>query len=210
MELNVTLVIVAVTTIVSLIAFGDKSLKYSLTFSPYSVKHSNRWWLVLTHGFIHADYTHLFFNMYVLYNFGNLVEETFIGAFGLLNGTFYFIGMYFGGLIFATLPAMRKHSDNPGYLSLGASGAVSAVVFATIIMYPTGKMALIFLPAMPSFIFGLIYLAGEYYMNKRGGSGIAHDAHMAGALFGMAYLAFVDYHIYIDFIIHLKAWFADW
>lgn len=206
-ELSATLVIVAATVIVSLLAFNDRELSYNLSFSPYSVKHQKKWWQVFTHGFVHADYMHLALNMYVLYSFGQLVEITFIYYFGVVNGITYFVGLYIGGLLFATLPALRKQSENPSYLAVGASGAVSAVVFASIVLQPTGGMGIILIPIrIPSFIFGVIYLLAEHYMNKKGGSRIAHDAHIGGAIFGVIYLLFVDYHFYLQFIEDINIW----
>ena len=188
-------------------AFNDSDLKYKLMYSPYSVKHHKRWWLMITHGFVHADYMHLGFNMYVLYAFGDIVESTFIGLFGTI-GYFYFATLYVGGLLFATLPAWKKHADNPGYLSLGASGAVSAIVFSSIIIHPTGGMGLIFLPGLyiPSFIFGVLYLFAEHYMNKKGGTKIAHDAHISGAFFGVLFIVAIDFRFLTNFISEINNW----
>ncbi|MCT4582452.1 MAG: rhomboid family intramembrane serine protease [Flavobacteriales bacterium] len=194
MELSVTLVIVAITVLVSLAAFNNQDLTNQLIFSPYQAKHQNEWWRAITHGFIHADHMHLFFNMYVLYNFGDLIEQTLIYIYGSTTGMLYFVGMYVGGLLFATLPSMRKHSDNPMYRSLGASGAVSTVLFAFIIYYPSEKLSLLFIPiGIPAYIFGALYLAFETYSNKNGRTNIAHDAHIAGALFGVLYVIVLDF-----------------
>jgi membrane associated rhomboid family serine protease len=194
MEISVTLVIVAITVLVSFAAFNNDDLRHKLIFSPYQAKHQNEWWRTITHGFIHADHMHLFFNMYVLYNFGELIEETLKYHFGSFNGMVYYIGLYLGGLIFATLPSLRKHSDDPIYRSLGASGAVSAVLFAFIMFYPSEKLFLLFIPiGIPAYIVGLLYLAFETYSNKKGRSNIAHDAHIAGAIFGLLYIVILDF-----------------
>lgn len=209
-ELNATIVIVVATIIVSLIAFNDRDLSYKLSLSPYSVKHHNKWWQVITHGFIHADYMHLGLNMFVLYNFGRIVEVIFKYNFGSVNGTIYYLALYLGGLLFATLPALRKQTENPSYLAVGASGAVSAVVFASIILLPTQGMMLILIPIpIPSFIFGALYLLAEHYMDKRGGTKIAHDAHIGGAIFGIVFLAIIDYHFFISFFEQINIWFAN-
>ena len=194
MEISVTLVIVAITVLVSFAAFNNEELTRQLIFSPYQAKHQNEWWRTITHGFIHADHMHLFFNMYVLYNFGGLIEDTLIYIYGSTIGIIYYLGMYLGGLIFATLPSLRKHSDNPMYRSLGASGAVSTVLFAFVLYYPLEKLGLLFIPiGIPAFIFGGLYLAFETYSNKNGRSNIAHDAHIAGALFGLVYVSVLDF-----------------
>jgi len=103
--------------------------------------------------------------------------------------------------VFATLPSIIKHRDNPNYLSLGASGAVSAIVFSFIIIEPLAPLGLIIIPGLsiPGFIFGLLYLFAENYMIKKGGSNIAHDAHISGAIFGLLFIALYDYRIYINF-----------
>ena len=217
---SITTIIVAITVIVSLLAFNDKDLSYKLTLSPYSVKHHKRWWQVFTHGFIHADYMHLGLNMYVLYSFGGFVEgglvegyyspssDISIGGFGNI-GYLYYITLYVGGLLFATLPSLKKHGDNPGYLAVGASGAVSAVVFSSIILYPTGGMGILFIPiSIPSFIFGILYLFAEHYMGKKGGTRIAHDAHIGGAFFGIIFTVLLDFQFLTNFIDMINDWFS--
>ncbi len=200
MIISFTLIIIIITVLISYLAINDKELKYKLTFSPYSYIHHKKWWLSLTHGFVHADYLHLSFNMYVLYVFGENVEFFFNNNSEI--GFLFFISLYLGGLIFATLPSLIKHKDNPHYLSLGASGAVSALVFTFIIIDPLAKMGLIILPGIwiPGFIFGALYLFAENYMSKKGSSNIAHDAHIAGAIFGIIFIGIYDYTIYINFI----------
>jgi membrane associated rhomboid family serine protease len=201
MELNVTLVLVAINVVLSLVAFGNQDLLSKLMFNPFMVAHRKQYYRVITHAFVHADYIHLFFNMYVLYSFGGLLEQiftdenTFLMLFptlefwGVSNGYLYFILLYFGGLLAASLPALGKHSDNPGYNSLGASGAVSAVVLAIILLLPTMNLRLFFIPIdIPAFILGGAYLAYEYFMSKRGRTGIAHDAHFWGAIYGLVLL----------------------
>jgi membrane associated rhomboid family serine protease len=199
MTISITLVIIIITVIISILAFNDNNLKYKLTFSPYSYLHHNKFWLVFTHGFIHADYLHLAFNMYVLYMFGIYIEAFFLTTSSI--GFIFFLSLYLGGMVFATLPSIIKHRDNPNYLSLGASGAVSAIVFSFIIIEPLAPLGLIIIPGLsiPGFIFGLLYLFAENYMIKKGGSNIAHDAHISGAIFGLLFIALYDYRIYINF-----------
>ena len=198
--MSITIFLIIATVIISFLAFNNNSLKENLIFSPYQHINNKKWWLVLTHGFIHADYLHLFFNMYVLYAFGLNVENQF----NQLNnvGYLYFLILYLGAMIFATLPSIIKHHNNPSYRSLGASGAVSAIVFVFIILAPTASMGLIILPGLhiPAFLFGLLYLLAENYMSKKGTSNIAHDAHIAGAIFGLIFIAFFDYELYFNFL----------
>ena len=197
--MSITLIIIIVTVIISFIAFNNEELKYKLAFSPYSYKNNNSWWQIISHGFVHADMMHLFFNMYVLYIFGEVVEAYFI--YNSSMGILFFLSLYIGGLLFAALPALIKHNDNSIYVSLGASGAVSSLVFTFIILDPLREMGIIFLPGVwiPGFIFGVLYLIAEHYMNKKAKTNIAHDAHIAGAIFGLIYIGFYDYHNYLNF-----------
>lgn len=196
--MSITIIIVVLTVIVSIMAINDNDLKYKLTFSPYSVKHHNRWWLVFTHGFVHADYAHLAMNMFTLYFLGESVEYLMKMHFGV-KGELYFVLLYLGGLVFATIPAFMKHSDNAGYLSLGASGAVSSVVFAFIMYLPLEMLLIYGIVPIPGILLGILYLVYESYANKHQRTNIAHDAHLAGAIFGVVFLIALDYHIAINF-----------
>ena len=192
----VTYIIIGVTAAISIWCFSNRELKYKLTFSPYSARHQKKWYNVVTHAFVHADYIHLIFNLFVLYSFGFQksafadygLEADFIRFFGKF-GQFWFVLLYLGGILFATVPAFYKHSDNPNYLAVGASGAVSAVLFSSIILHPFESLQFIFLPGVPIYfiIFGVLYLAYEIYMSKRGKDNIAHDAHFSGAIFGIIF-----------------------
>ena len=124
--MSVTIGIIALTSLISLLSFSNNALKEQLIFSPYSHLNEKKWWLVITHGFIHADYLHLIFNMYVLYIFGGNVERFFLQTSKV--GYLYFIILYIGGMIFATLPSLIKHRNNPNYKSLGASGALYFII----------------------------------------------------------------------------------
>lgn len=198
--MSITIIIIIITVIISFIAFNNNQVKYKLAFSPYSYKHNSAWWQIISHGFIHADMLHLFFNMYVLYIFGEVVEMYFISDSSL--GILFFISLYIGGLLFSSLPALLRHKDNPNYMSLGASGSVSSLVFVFIILDPIREMGIIFLPGIwiPGFIFGALYLLAEQYMNKKAQTNIAHDAHIAGAIFGLIFIGFYDYTVYINFL----------
>ena len=158
-----------------------------LIFNPYKVNKYGQWYRLLSSGFIHADWMHLIFNMYVCYNFGRIVEQEYDMAFDE-KGWYYYLLLYLGGIIGSILSTYNKHKDNYSYNALGASGAVSAIVFVYIVFEPTSKLALMFLPIpLPAWIFGLLYLAFEMYMDKRGGSNINHNAHFWGAMFGIVF-----------------------
>lgn len=205
MQLSLTLIIILITVGISLLAFEKPELKYRYIFSPYQVVHQKRWYKVITHAFIHADFIHLGLNMYVLYIFGKNTEDFFVIRYGNLGYVLYG-ALYLGGIIFATIPAMSKHKDNDLYFSLGASGAVSGVLFASILIFPQASLGLIFLPIpIPAVIFGPLYLALEYYLSKRSQSRIAHDAHFAGAIFGIIFMLLLDFNFFINnFIVELQ------
>ena len=188
----ITYAIILITCIISIITFSNSSVKKELILSPYKVLHEKKVWLLITHAFIHADFLHLFFNMYVLYKFGPYLELYF--EYNASLGFISYMLFYILSAIFATIPALYKNGNNPNYLSLGASGAVSAVVFAYIVLYPLRELGIILLPGIwiPGFIFGILYLLAENYMSKKKYSNIAHDAHISGALFGVFFILFFD------------------
>lgn len=195
----ITYLLLVVTIVISVKAFGDNEFKWKLMFNPYSVVHNKEWYRSFTHAFIHADWMHLIFNMYVLYGFGEILEMELIALHGA-KGYMYFACLYVGGIFFSTLLSLNRNKDNPNYNSLGASGAVMAVLFAFVIMNPNVELMLLFLPIpIKAYIFGPIILAVEYYMSKRGGTGIAHDAHFAGAIFGIVFISLVDYEYLLNF-----------
>ncbi len=128
------------------------------------------------------------------------LEPSFIDDFGLI-GYWYFFLLYVGGILFSSMYAIYKHKDNPGYNSLGASGAVSSVIFGSILLNPQAGMGLIFLPfTIPAYIFGPLILVAEYFMAKRGGTRIAHDAHILGAIFGIIFTIAINPDYAVDFI----------
>ena len=194
MIFSYTIILILITSLISIGSFNNLDLKEKLIFSPYQYSKNKKWWIVLSHGFIHADFLHLFFNMYVLYIFGPALEYFFINSSEI--GGFYYVGFYLLGIIFSTLPSIIKNHNNPNYRSLGASGAVSSVVFAYIIIYPLRELGLILIPGLflPGFIFGVLYLIAEHYLSKKQYSNIAHDAHISGSLFGVFFIIIYDYN----------------
>lgn len=185
-----TIFIIIATVIVSMLAFSNQQLMGKLEFSPYRTIHSKEWHRLLTHGFVHADYVHLFVNMFVLYSFGSAVE----GIFGSLkeagivqSGVLNFCLLYFGGIVIASLTTLKKHKDNFYYHSVGASGAVSAIVFTYIFFDPLSKLLFMFIIPVPAIVFGIAYLAYSHYMSKKEGDYINHDAHFVGSVFGFIY-----------------------
>ena len=162
-----------------------------LILHPYLVKHENQWYRLISHAFIHANFTHLALNLFVLWQFGLVVQNYFMYTDAKplipLPGSYNFFMLYTGGVLFAAIPAMIKHAENPSYRSLGASGAVSAVLISYILLFPTAKLLLFFVIPMPAFLAGVLFFLYEHQMGKRGGTGIAHDAHLWGGIYGLLF-----------------------
>jgi membrane associated rhomboid family serine protease len=204
--LPITLVIVILTCLISIPAFSNQKLMDDLIFYPPAVTTNKQWYRFFTCGFIHADIPHLAFNMFALYSFGvgvenghtyreGIVSSGFVPIFGQAMGKFYYILMYVGALFFCLLPTYAKHKNDYSYRSLGASGAVSAVIFAGLMLEPRSGVGLIFIPgvSIPGYIFGPIYLIISTYLAKRGRGSINHSAHIWGALFGILFVLATTY-----------------
>ena len=172
MGIGITEIIVALTCLISWQALNNQNFQIQCMFIPYQVKHSNEYYRILSHVLVHADLTHLAFNMISLYYLGGYLEMELVYAFGDL-GMYYYMILYLLGGLAATILPFYKNSDNSQYRSLGASGAVSAVVFATIMWNPQLELMLLFIPIpIKAYILGPIYLAVEYYSMRKGGSGV--------------------------------------
>jgi membrane associated rhomboid family serine protease len=193
MEMNVTLIIVIITVGVSLLTFNNNKLMEDLIFNPVKITYKKQFYRFVTSGFIHADYIHLAFNMLSLYSFGGFVEEAFKGIFGDLGIPLY-VALYLISLVVCLLPTYFKHKNDSTYLGLGASGAVSAVVFAGLLLAPTVEVGLFIIPPIiPGFIFGPIYLLISAYLDKKGQGNINHSAHIHGALFGLLFIILMGF-----------------
>lgn len=188
MNITITIIIIIITVLISIAAFRNDKLMDDLIFYPPAVTQRKQYYRFITCGFIHADVGHLFFNMYALYLFGSITEDIFLAIFGG-SGKLLYIVMYVLALIVCLIPTFQKNRNNPNYRSLGASGAVSAVVFAYIMFNPLAGVGLIFIPVfIPGFLFGIIYLVVSYWLDRKGGSFVNHSAHIWGALFGVIFL----------------------
>ena len=185
-----TLILVA-TILLSLNAMNKEALKEKMMFIPYLCKNENQGYRIFSHLFIHADIPHLAFNMMSFYFLGTYLEMELIIYSGFIKGEIYFVLLYFLGGLFATLIPYARNHDNPYYRSLGASGAVSAVVFAFVIWNPMQELLVMFFP-MKAWLFGILYLAYEIYADKKGNTGIAHDAHIGGAIFGIIFILIIN------------------
>lgn len=191
MSFTILTIILIVTIGISLSLMNNEEVKNKWMFIPYLCSTQKEVYRIFSHLFIHADLQHLAFNMISLYFLGEILEVELMQQFGILNGEIYFLFLYFGGGFFATLiPYVRNHA-NYSYRSLGASGAVSSVVFAFIIWNPFADLVVMIIP-MKAWIFGILYLAFEIWNDKRGGTGVAHDAHIGGAIFGVFFILIIN------------------
>ena len=201
MLISTTFIIIIVTCILSFKAFKDIKMSADWSLSPYAVKHNHNYTRLFTYMFIHADLPHLLFNMLSFYMFGGMLENQFISLWGGVIGELNFIILYFIGGLFATVWPYLRNFDNPNYISVGASGAVSAIIFSALLWNPTMTVGLIFLPIpIPAYIFGPLYLAFEYWAFKRNKSNIAHDAHLGGALFGILFTLLLNVEKGVEFV----------
>lgn len=181
------------TLVTSLYAFYDKSLYGKFMLHPYTVSKGRNLYTLITSGLIHADWMHLFFNLFTFYAFGFALER--------MIGSWQFGLLYFLGLILSDIPTVIKQRDNFNYNSLGASGAISGLLFSFILFNPLSKIYIMFIPiGIPAVVFGFLYLIYCMYAAKNARDGINHDAHFFGALFGLIFTIIVVPGILQNFI----------
>jgi membrane associated rhomboid family serine protease len=184
----VTIVILLITAAVSLINMNNDEFRHQYMFNAWAIKHRKEWYRFFTAGLLHADFAHLAFNMLALYSFGAMVEDGFCSEalFGPKLGHFMFSMMYVSGLAISSIYSYFKHKDNILYNALGASGAVSAVVYSAILFHPNGTIYFIVIP-IKSWLFGILYLVASYVMARKNVGNIGHDAHFWGAVYGFIF-----------------------
>lgn len=205
MELTITLVIIIITTGVSLYTMQKPRLLNSLMMNPQAIVSGGQYHRLITSGFIHRDHMHLILNMFSFYFFGRQLEYIFNEIFGSL-GSVHFLAIYLLGIVISDIPTVMKHRNNEHYNSLGASGAVSAVVFACILFLPLQKICLYGVFCFPGIVLGLAYLGYSFYSSKKSKDGINHDAHLYGALFGMVYCLVFYPHSLTLFLQQMGEW----
>ncbi|MGB9745369.1 MAG: rhomboid family intramembrane serine protease [Bacteroidales bacterium] len=199
-----TIILIILTTVVSVYVFQNPGLFNKLQLSPFMVVYRRQWYRLFSHGFIHADWIHLIVNMIVLYSFGTVAESVFdeLSVQGIISHPkLIFILMYISSVAVSSLFTLIKEKDNISYASVGASGAVSTVVFLTIFFFPIQKIYFYAIIPMPGILFGILYLIYSQYMSMRSNDNINHDAHFIGALYGLVFPLFIE----PDLIFH----FAD-
>ncbi|PTN07849.1 rhomboid family intramembrane serine protease [Mangrovibacterium marinum] len=193
-----TTILIVITCLISIAAFGKPALLDKLQFNASKIVHQHQYYRLVTHGFVHANWEHLIVNMIVLYSFGRAIEQYFF-VFGRMANA-YFLLLYFGGMLVSNIYALYKHRNNFYYNAVGASGAVSAVLFAAIFFDPWNKIYFFGILPIPGIVFALLYLAYSYYMSRKQNDNIAHDAHFLGALFGFIYPILLNANYFQHFV----------
>jgi membrane associated rhomboid family serine protease len=184
----ITLVIVAITCIVSFMAFNNSRLMNDLILWPPAITRQREYHRLVTYGVVHADFMHLLVNMLTLFFFGRAMESFFAAHLGTLG----FALFYIGGLVASILPTYLKNRANPNYRSLGASGAVSAVLFAFILLAPWVKIYIFFALPIPAIVYAVLYTGYSIYMDRRGQGNVNHSAHLWGAAYGVLFTLLMD------------------
>jgi membrane associated rhomboid family serine protease len=206
MELNITLILIIATVGISLYAMNQSAVLFGFMMNPYMITQRGQYYRLVTSGFIHKDHMHLLFNMFSFYFFGTQLEYIFQYIFGGTMGSVYFILLYILGIVISDIPTLIKHRNNHGYNSLGASGAVSAVIFACILFQPLQDICLYAVLCFPGFILGTLYLIYSYISAKKSRDSINHDAHLYGALFGILFCIVLYPDSIRIFIEQMKDW----
>jgi len=181
-SVNSNLIIIAITCLISIVAFNNSRLVRQLILWPPALARDHQYYRLVTYGVLHADPQHLLFNMLTLYFFGNAMEALYTHFLGALE----FVLFYVGGLVVSILPTYLRNRDNSRYHSLGASGGVSAVLFAFILLQPWATIYVFFVP-LPAILYAVAYVAYTFYMERRGTANINHSAHLWGALYGVVF-----------------------
>ncbi|MDC8012247.1 rhomboid family intramembrane serine protease [Tahibacter soli] len=190
--MSVTFIIIGITVVVSFLAFNDRRLMDRLVLWPPAVQRDGQYYRLLTHGFVHGDGMHLLFNMLTLYFFGPSIERLL----GAMAGPWAYPAFYVAAIIVSILPWQHAHRNRSDVASLGASGAVCAVLFAYILFDPWATLLLFFVVPAPAIVLAIGYVAYSIYMDRRTdrgtGAKINHNAHLWGAAFGIAFMLVVE------------------
>jgi membrane associated rhomboid family serine protease len=196
----VLILILAATCIVSFIAFNNRRVMDDLILWPPAIARKHEYYRLVTYGLVHADGTHLLFNMLTLFFFGRAMAPLYDAW---LGGMFGFALFYLGGLVVSILPTYLKNRNNANYHSLGASGAVSAVLFGYILLAPWSQIIVLVIP-LPAIIYAVLYTAYSIYMDRRGQGNINHSAHLWGAAYGVAFTLLVNPRVLPHFLAALS------
>lgn len=198
--------IIVLTGIISVYAFQQTEIMYRYNFSPYQILKRKQWYRLFTHAVLHADWMHLIVNMLVLYSFAIPLRFFFNSAFRFMPASLLLLIFYVLAILASSLVSLVKHKDNPNYSAVGASGAVSAVVFACIFFAPLDEILFFGVIPIPGILFGVGYLWYSWYMGKKNLDNIGHDAHFYGAIFGFIFPLVLRPELITHFLNQLVNW----
>jgi len=204
--MSITLIIVVLSCAISFWAFNDQRVFANLLHSPYLEDQNHQYYRWITSGFLHGDVMHLLINMYVLWQFGTYVENYYISQFGVPGGQVLYAMTYLTTLVMADIPTYYKHRDNPGFSSVGASGAVSGILFIYILLSPLSMLGLYFIIPVPAIIFGVLYLWYSSWAQNQNDR-IDHAAHFYGAIAGMLLAIVFNFNLVPEFFAQIVGYF---
>lgn len=197
-KMNITLIIILITCGVSFMSWNNTELYNKLIFNPYIIFHKNEWYRLFSSALLHADIPHLVINMFVLYSFGSFIEQVY--DLYIPGGLALYVAMYILAIGAANIKTLIENKNNVWYNAVGASGAVSAVVFAFVLFAPIEKILFFGIIPIPAFLYGLLYLVYSQYMSKKASDNIGHDAHFFGAVFGFIFTGLLRPELFQMFV----------
>ena len=196
--MSINIIIIFSIAAVSLLGFSNHILFSKFLFKPYSILNNKEWYRFISSAWLHADYTHLFVNLFVLYSFGNYLEY-FLNVYYEEQSLVLYLFLFLGSIVISHIPSYVKHKSNYNYEAVGASGGVSGILFAYILINPLSMLELYLFIPIPAIVFGILYLWYSYYMSKKNMDNIGHEAHIYGALGGMILITIIKPGIWVSF-----------
>ena len=208
--MSITILLIFITVIISILTWRNAYLFDNMRFNASQVVYGKEYYRLFTYGFLHGNWGHLFINMFVLWMFGRLVEDAYAYWWGM-KGIVLFLFFYLTAIVISTLSDVKKQKENYSYSAVGASGAVSAIVFASILIYPLQKIYIFFIPiGIPAFIFGILYLLYSTYMSKKQMDNIGHDTHFWGSVYGFLFTILFKKSLIVSFFVQILQVFKNW
>ncbi len=197
--INITIALISFISLISIISFYNPAIISRFQFSAFQVYHRKQYYRLVSHAFLHANWEHLIVNMIVLLSFGSVVEKYFAYYFGSAGNNYYLL-LFFGSVIFSSLWSLYHEKNNYYYSAVGASGAVSAILFTAIFFDPWSNIYFFGIIPIPGIVFGGLYLYYSWYMSRKKLDNVGHDAHFLGAVFGFFLPMIIRPSLFMDFL----------